>query len=77
MSRIKPVLFLLPFFLVHSPAWGKAPLSQALAKAQDQQFDFEDRKAADTLTAALAAFDKSAPDPEDLSRLAEAWLFLA
>lgn len=69
-------VFLVLFFPL-STAFAKTPLSQAIEKAQDQQFNFQQREAVNTLTTALADFDKTTPDLENLSHLADVYLYLA
>lgn len=75
-STVFRVLFLAGFFSV-TLAHAKTPLIQALEKAQDEQFNFQEKQAVATLTAALNTFDKTSPDLESLSRLADTYLFLA
>lgn len=52
-------------------------LAEALKKAQDEQFNFQDRKAIKTIKSALSSFKAKTTNLDDITKLADAYLFLA
>lgn len=52
-------------------------LAEALKKAQDEQFNFQDSQAIKTIKNALSSFKTKTASLDDITKLADAYLFLA